>query len=60
MNNPKIRSIVDLQRDIETLKSKEELMCRERSSLSQSINNTRKQIKKLEEMVLNNDQFEIF
>jgi len=60
MSNPKIRSVKDLQKDVNTLKTKEELMCRERTSLSQNINSARKQILILEELILDNNQFEMF
>jgi len=60
MEEPKIRSVEDLQKDVDSLKKNEELMCRQRTTLSQNINSTRKQIAKLEEMILNNNQYEMF
>ena len=55
-----MRTIEDLQRDVNELKIREEKMCRERTVLSKSINSHRKQIEKLEEMILDNNQYELY
>lgn len=56
----KIRSIADLQNDVNILKDKEELMCRQRTELYNKINSIRKQISRLEELILDNSQHEMF
>lgn len=55
-----IKSKDDLQRDVNELKGREERMCRERTELSKSINSHRKQIEKLEEMIRDNNQYELY
>jgi predicted site-specific integrase-resolvase len=55
-----IRTERDLQNDVNELKDREEKMCRERTILTQSINTHRKQIVKLEEMILDNNQYELY
>jgi hypothetical protein len=56
----KIRSIADLQNDVNILKDKEELMCRQRTELYNKINSIRNQISRLEELILDNSQHEMF
>jgi hypothetical protein len=56
----KIRSIADLQHDVNILKDKEELMCRQRTELYNKINSIRNQISRLEELILDNSQHEMF
>ncbi len=60
MDNPTIRSVEELQRDVNILKEKVELMKRERTALSKNINSSNKQIEKLEQMIIDNNQFEMF
>ncbi len=56
----KIRSIQDLQRDVNELKKREDIYRRERTALSKNINSIKKQILKLEEEILNNNQYELY
>jgi len=56
----KIRNIHDLQRDVNELKKREDIYRRERTALSKNINSIKKQIIKLEEEILNNNQYELY
>ena len=56
----KIRSIQDLHSDVNELKKREDIYRMERTALSKNINSIKKQILKLEEEILNNNQYELY
>ena len=56
----KIKTIQELQVEVNILSEKLELMARERTNLTQNINKTRKSIAVLEERILNNTQYELY
>ena len=56
----KIKTIPELQIEANQLIDKLDLMKRQRTDLSQNINQTKKQIKILEERILNNTQYELY
>tara|TARA_R110001599_G_scaffold18326_1_gene71808 strand:- start:3066 stop:3248 length:183 start_codon:yes stop_codon:yes gene_type:complete len=56
----KIKTISELQIEANQLIDKLDLMKRQRTDLSQSISQTRKQIAILEERILNNTQYELY
>ena len=56
----KIKTITELQTEANQLIDKLDLMKRQRTELSQNINQTKKQIKVLEERILNNTQYELY
>jgi len=56
----KIKTITELQTEANQLIDKLDLMKRQRTELSQNINQTKKQIKILEERILNNTQYELY
>tara|TARA_R110000824_G_scaffold372883_1_gene563077 strand:+ start:52 stop:234 length:183 start_codon:yes stop_codon:yes gene_type:complete len=56
----KIKTIAELQIEANQLIDKLDLMKRQRTELSQNINQTKKQIKILEERILNNTQYELY
>ena len=56
----KIKTIAELQIEANQLIDKLDLMKRQRTDLSQSISQTRKQIAILEERILNNTQYELY
>jgi hypothetical protein len=55
-----IKTKDDLQREVNELKDREDRFCRERTILSQSINSHRKQIARLEELIIKNNQYELY
>lgn len=55
-----IRTIEDLQQDVNTLKTKEDLLIRNRKDINLNLKQIRLQVEKLEEMILNNNQYEMF
>ena len=56
----KIKTVEELQTEVNELKTRMDLMKRERTQLSQNINSHKKQIEALEELILNNNQYEMF
>lgn len=59
-NEPRVRTTEELQRDydkIETVMNQEKL---ERTALSQSINQKKKQLAELQELIDNNNQINLF
>ena len=55
-----IRTIEDLQKDVNELKTRQDLMTRQRKDINSSLRDLKTQIERLEEMILNNNQYEIF
>ena len=56
----KIRTTQELQRDVNELKTREDLLLRVRKETNANIKSIRQQVETLEEMILNNNQFELF